>query len=58
MYENQITNQSIDTLFGQLDDKYSVNEDEEIIFQSNIDCLQNDSYDQEIIQDSFGDDQV
>ena len=58
MYENQITNQSIDTLFGQLDDKHSVNEDEEIIFQSNIDCLQNDSYDQEIIQDSFGDDQV
>ena len=53
-----MTNQSIDTLFEKLDDKHSVHEDEEMIFQSNIDCFQNDRHDQEIIIDSIGDDQV
>ena len=53
-----MTNQSIDTLFEQSEDKLSEIEDEKLIFQSNIDCLQNDKHDQEIIQDSIGNDQV
>ena len=58
MFQTQMTNQSIDTLFEQLEDKLSEIEDEKLIFQSNIDCLQNDKHDQEIIQDSIGNDQV
>ena len=58
IFENQMTSQSIDTLFEQSEDKLSEIEDEKLIFQSNIDCLQNDKHDQEIIQDSIGNDQV
>lgn len=58
MFQTQMTNQSIDTLFEQSEDKLSEIEDEKLIFQSNIDCLQNDKHDQEIIQDSIGNDQV